>query len=144
MRRDYATDPRRAADQHGVCTARTPVPTRSAKPDKPASAAGSAFSSTDVHVVKRRCTICDWDAQLIEEGPQDDRLCPWCYGQTERTAIIGLVVPIPLPPGQKNPHAASLGRLGGIKGGRARAARLNARQRHDIAAKAARARWGKK
>jgi len=49
-----------------------------------------------------------------------------------------------LQPGQKNPHAASLGRLGGNKGGRARAARLSARQRHEIAAKAARARWAKK
>jgi hypothetical protein len=58
--------------------------------------------------------------------------------------VLGLVVPEHLRPGQKNPYAASLGRLGGLKGGRARAASLSAKQRRDIASKAARARWGKK
>ena len=43
--------------------------------------------------------------------------------------------------GNKNMHAAALGRLGGRKGGFARAARLTARQRSEIARKAARARW---
>ena len=41
----------------------------------------------------------------------------------------------------KNMHAAALGRLGGRKGGFARAARLTARRRSEIARKAARARW---
>jgi hypothetical protein len=40
-----------------------------------------------------------------------------------------------------NPHAAALGRLGGLKGGPARAARLSARRRREIARGAARARW---
>jgi hypothetical protein len=40
-----------------------------------------------------------------------------------------------------NVHAAALGRLGGLKGGPARAAKLTARQRRDIARRAARARW---
>ena len=44
------------------------------------------------------------------------RLCPWCYGPTERTSVLGLVVPEHLRPGQKNPYAASLGRLGDSKG----------------------------
>jgi hypothetical protein len=44
----------------------------------------------------------------------------------------------------KNPHAVALGRLGGLKGGEARAAALSPRKRSAIAAKAARARWGKK
>jgi hypothetical protein len=44
----------------------------------------------------------------------------------------------------KNPHAVALGRLGGLKGGAARAAKLPARKRSQIAAKAAKARWGKK
>lgn len=43
--------------------------------------------------------------------------------------------------GKKNPHAAALGRLGGLKGGQARAASLSPRQRRAIARKAARARW---
>jgi hypothetical protein len=44
----------------------------------------------------------------------------------------------------KNPAAVALGRLGGLKGGPARARRLSSRQRVKIASKAARARWGKK
>jgi hypothetical protein len=42
---------------------------------------------------------------------------------------------------RKNPHAAALGRLGGLKGGRARAKTLSADERRAIARKAARARW---
>ena len=102
------------------------------------------MSPDGIQVVMRRCTICDWEAQLVERGRADDPLCPWCYGLTERTSIVGLVVPEHLRPGQTNPYAASLGRLGGLKGGRARAAALTAKQRRDIAIKAARARWGKK
>jgi hypothetical protein len=44
----------------------------------------------------------------------------------------------------KNPAAVLLGRLGGLKGGAARAAKLTPRKRSLIAAKAAKARWGKK
>lgn len=41
----------------------------------------------------------------------------------------------------KNPHAVALGRLGGKKGGPARAAKLTPEQRSEIARKAAAARW---
>ena len=44
----------------------------------------------------------------------------------------------------KNPHAVALGRLGGLKGGVARAAALSPKKRSQIAAKAAAKRWGKK
>jgi hypothetical protein len=44
----------------------------------------------------------------------------------------------------KNPHAVALGRLGGKKGGPARAKKLTPEQRREIARKAARARWAKK
>jgi len=47
------------------------------------------------------------------------------------------------PAPQKNPHAAALGRLGGLKGGRARAISLSPAKRREIARKAARARWRK-
>ena len=43
----------------------------------------------------------------------------------------------------KNPAAVALGRLGGIKGGAARAKKLTAQERSEIAKKAAKARWGK-
>lgn len=42
----------------------------------------------------------------------------------------------------KNPHAVSLGRLGGRKGGKARAAKLTPKRRSEIARKAAMVRWG--
>jgi hypothetical protein len=43
----------------------------------------------------------------------------------------------------KNPAAVALGKLGGAKGGRARAAALSPEQREDIARLAAQARWKK-
>ena len=43
----------------------------------------------------------------------------------------------------KNPAAVALGRLGGLKGGKARAAKLSPIKRKTIARKAARARWEK-
>jgi len=42
---------------------------------------------------------------------------------------------------EKNPHAAALGRLGGKKGGPARAAKLTAERRQEIAKRAAAVRW---
>lgn len=48
------------------------------------------------------------------------------------------------PPPEKNPAAVALGRLGGLKGGKARAESLSAKKRKEIAKKAAQARWGKK
>lgn len=43
----------------------------------------------------------------------------------------------------KNPAAVLLGRLGGLKGGKARAASLSAEKRSEIAKKAAQTRWRK-
>ena len=51
--------------------------------------------------------------------------------------------PLPDPYQGKNPAAVTLGKLGGAKGGRARADRLTAEQRTDIARTAASARWKK-
>lgn len=45
--------------------------------------------------------------------------------------------------GDKNPAAVALGRLGGKKGGRARAEKLTPEQRREIAQLAAQARWRK-
>ena len=42
----------------------------------------------------------------------------------------------------KNPAAVALGRLGGKKGGPARAKKLSKKKRSEIAKKAARKRWG--
>jgi hypothetical protein len=43
----------------------------------------------------------------------------------------------------KNPAAVELGRLGGLKGGKARAAKLSSARRKAIAKKAAASRWKK-
>jgi hypothetical protein len=45
-------------------------------------------------------------------------------------------------PVNANPHAAALGRLGGLKGGPARAAKLSPERRREIAVRAIRKRWG--
>jgi hypothetical protein len=50
-------------------------------------------------------------------------------------------VPKPEPPPEKNAAAVSLGRLGGMKGGDARAKSLSPEQKKAIAKKAAQARW---
>jgi len=44
---------------------------------------------------------------------------------------------------KKNPHAVALGKMGGSKGGKTRAARLTPEERSDSARKAALARWAK-
>jgi len=44
---------------------------------------------------------------------------------------------------EKDPAAVSLGRRGGLKGGKARAAKLSPEQRKEIAQRAAAARWSK-
>ena len=45
---------------------------------------------------------------------------------------------------EKNPAAVALGRLGGLKGGKARAKKLSPERRSEIARKAAQARYKKK
>ena len=47
------------------------------------------------------------------------------------------------PTKRKNAAAVALGRLGGMKGGPARAQKLSAKRKKDIARKAAEARWAK-
>lgn len=45
---------------------------------------------------------------------------------------------------EKNPHAVALGRMGGAKGGKARAEKLSKEDRSTIAKKGAAARWKNK
>ena len=46
-----------------------------------------------------------------------------------------------LPPDTRDPLAVELGRRGGLKGGKARAAKLTPERRTEIARKAAQKRW---
>lgn len=59
-------------------------------------------------------------------------------------AVVEAAIGEPLatkPAKGKNPAAVALGRLGGLKGGPARAKKLSAKQRTEIARKAAKSRW---
>ncbi len=49
--------------------------------------------------------------------------------------------PLPDKDAGKNPHAVALGKLGGAKGGKARAKALSPAKRKEIAKVAAKARW---
>ena len=49
---------------------------------------------------------------------------------------------LPSPGEGKDPAAVSLGRRGGLKGGKARAEKLTREQRQEIARRAAKRRWG--
>ena len=53
-------------------------------------------------------------------------------------------IPITKVKKRKNPAAVALGRLGGKKGGRARADKLDPARRREIASNAARKRWADK
>jgi hypothetical protein len=57
-------------------------------------------------------------------------------------AIAGEPAPEPAPD-DKDPAAVALGRKGGLKGGKARAAKMTKAQRSESARKAALARWAK-
>jgi hypothetical protein len=91
--------------------------------------------------VRRQCLVCD-DIEELWEPADTDQIgptCNRCHAPTERIAELEcrhLSRAV-------NTHAAALGRLGGLKGGPARAARLSARRRRDIARAAARARWAR-
>jgi hypothetical protein len=90
--------------------------------------------------VRRRCLVCE----QVDEGDEPESVepigapCSSCHAPTERIAVLARRrLPV-----AANPHAAALGRLGGLKGGPARAAALTPAERRDIARRAARKRWG--
>lgn len=72
----------------------------------------------------------------IAGRPQDENQLP-------KAIVNALTIDDDEPQPEKNPAAVALGRLGGLKGGIARAAKLSAKKRKEIAKKAAKARWNK-
>lgn len=72
---------------------------------------------------KRPTDVNELAAQIVDEATSDE--------------------PLPDPDAGKDPAAVELGRKGGLKGGKARAAKMTPEQRSDAARKAARARWTK-
>jgi len=91
--------------------------------------------------VTRRCLVCDFEEAVTELEETDvlGPLCSRCHAPSERIAVHNRRV----EPIARNPHAAALGRLGGLRGGAARAAALTPRRRREIARVAALARWKK-
>jgi hypothetical protein len=64
--------------------------------------------------------------------------------QLAKSIVDELTADEPEPQPEKNPAAVALGRLGGLKGGQARAEKLSAKRRSEIAKEAAAKRWEKK
>ena len=89
--------------------------------------------------VLRRCLVCDWDETVTEPDDTDvlGPPCSRCRAPTERIAVLARHK----ERRDRNPHAAALGRLGGLRGGAARAAALSPKRRREIARAAALARW---
>lgn len=57
--------------------------------------------------------------------------------------IVEISTGQPLRPKEKNAAAVALGKMGGMKGGKARAAKLTSDEKSEIAQRAAKARWAK-
>ena len=93
--------------------------------------------SPTMRLVRRRCLVCDAEQELVEPIVTDDigPPCSSCGAPTERTTVLRdrLVA--------KNPNAVALGRLGGVKGGPARAKALTPQRRREIARRAILTRW---
>jgi hypothetical protein len=102
----------------------------------------STATTTRLLRVRRRCLVCE--AEVVAEEPETTfeigSQCPSCSAPTERVEVLGSRVTRV----DRNEHAAALGRLGGLRGGPARASALSPERRCEIAVAAARARWGKK
>jgi hypothetical protein len=90
-------------------------------------------------VVTRRCLVCEHE-QETEESEATDAIgtpCASCRAPTERIHVLSRHTRFIAA----NPAAAALGRLGGLKGGPARAQALSPERRREIARQAARKRW---
>lgn len=75
---------------------------------------------------------------MSKQGPKDPNTTAFNIAQIATGEIISLE-----NEKKKNPAAVQLGRLGGLKGGKARAEKLSKEKRSEIAKKAAQARWTK-
>ena len=96
------------------------MPTRSSKPKAPA-------------LKKRPGTAKDHDFATIARNVVEQAIGEKLDGS-----------PLPAKDTGKNPAAVALGKLGGAKGGSARARNLSAAQRKEIARTAALARWSRR
>lgn len=80
----------------------------------------------------------------MPKGPKGERRPGDVVGAAVTVAKIATGEAKEETDGGKNPAAVALGRLGGKKGGKARARKLSPERRKEIAQKAAAARWSNK
>jgi hypothetical protein len=69
------------------------------------------------------------------------RIVALSTGQEPPKLGSGMPEPVKKPEKEKNPAAVALGRLGGLKGGKARAEKLSKEKRSAIAKSAAEVKW---
>jgi hypothetical protein len=83
--------------------------------------------------------VCDWEGGFEEPAGTDviGTPCESCHAPTERVEVVSRRSAMEA----RDPHAAELGRRGGLRGGPARASALSPERRREIAIAAARARW---
>lgn len=74
--------------------------------------------------------------------PDRSRKRPADFNKRAKSIVDLATGAAPDPDAGKDPAAVALGRKGGLKGGKARAAKLTKKQRSESARKAAKARWG--
>jgi len=79
----------------------------------------------------KRRDINQFAASIVEQATSDE------------PEPLGLEGPANTDTPPKNPHAQALSKLGASKGGKARAAKLSAEERREIATRAAQKRWSK-
>jgi len=98
--------------------------------------------TTPILRVLRQCLVCEARTTVEEEADTFSIgvPCASCGAPTERLEILARRT----ARAERNPSAAALGRLGGLKGGPARAAKLSAERRRAIASTAARTRWARR
>ena len=86
--------------------------------------------------ISRACVVCEWTGVAVEVHVWPDSDCPWCHAPTRVVREEWL-----FDADELRAQAAHFGRVGGLKGGRARAERLSSKRRSEIARAAAAARW---
>jgi hypothetical protein len=86
--------------------------------------------------VTRACSVCEWTVSAVETGHEAHPGCPWCHAPAVVVGEESLFSAADI-----RAAAEANGRMGGLKGGPARAARLSPRRRREIARSAAAARW---
>ena len=80
-------------------------------------------------------------ARSVVEQATGEKLKP--VQEKRPASVVEISTGEPLRPKEKNAAAVALGRLGGLKGGKNRAANLSEDRKHEIAQQAAKTRWAK-